>query len=81
MSLYTEVRHPRTLDRRTADSGLADESNGRNERLAAWITAKIGSMWTVYICLAVTVIWVLLASRQVLGFDPCSSWATWPSSC
>ncbi len=70
MSLYTEVRHPRTRDHRTVDSGPADESNGRNERLAAWITAKIGSMWTVYICLAVTVIWMLLASRQVLGFDP-----------
>ena len=68
-SLY---RGPASSDTRSPDrrSGPADESNGRNERLAAWITAKIGSMWTVYICLAVTVIWMLLASRQVLGFDP-----------
>lgn len=27
-------------------------------------------MWTVYLCLAVTLLWMLLASRQVLGFDP-----------
>ncbi len=27
-------------------------------------------MWTVYICLALTVIWMVLGSRQVLGFDP-----------
>jgi uncharacterized membrane protein len=70
MSLYTEIRHPRAHARRSLDPGRADEQAGFNERLAAWITARIGSMWTVYICLAVTVVWMLLGSRQVLGFDP-----------
>jgi uncharacterized membrane protein len=70
MSLYTEVRHPRAHARRNADPAQAGERAGFNERLAAWITVRIGSMWTVYICLAVTLIWMAVASRQVLGFDP-----------
>jgi len=70
MSLYTEIRHPRAHARRSQDPARADEQAGFNERLAAWITARIGSMWTVYICSAVTVIWMLLGSRLVFGFDP-----------
>jgi uncharacterized membrane protein len=70
MSLYTEIRHPRAHARLSQDPARADEQAGGNERLAAWITARIGSMWTVYLCLAVTVIWMLLGSRQVFGFDP-----------
>jgi uncharacterized membrane protein len=70
MSLYTEVRHPRAHAMRSQDPGRADETGGFNDRLAAWITARIGSMWTVYIAVAVTVIWMVLGSRGVLGFDP-----------
>jgi uncharacterized membrane protein len=70
MSLYTEVRHPRAHARRAREPGQGDGPTGFNERLAAWITAKIGSMWTVYICSAVTVVWAVLGARQVLGFDP-----------
>ncbi len=70
MSLYTETRHPRAHARRNSDPGQAEDRAGFNERLAAWITARIGSMWTVYICLVVTVAWMVLASRPVLGFDP-----------
>jgi uncharacterized membrane protein len=70
MSLYTEIRHPRAHARRAVDPGQADKPSGFNERLAAWITTRIGSMWTVYICSAVTVIWAVLGARQVLGFDP-----------
>jgi uncharacterized membrane protein len=71
MSLYTTVRHPRAHARRGHDppGGLGGPA-GFNERLAAWITARIGSMWTVYICSAVTVIWMTLGARPVLGFDP-----------
>ncbi len=73
MSLYTESRHPRAHARRAKDPAQGDDSTGPagfNERLAAWITARIGSMWTVYVCSAVTVIWMVLGARQVLGFDP-----------
>ena len=27
-------------------------------------------MWTVYLCAAGTAVWMLLGSRQLLGFDP-----------
>jgi hypothetical protein len=86
MSLYTEIRHPRAHARRARDPAHGDGPAGFNERLAAWITTRIGSMWTVYICAAVTLIWMLLGARQLIGFDPtrirsCSSSAMWPSSC
>jgi uncharacterized membrane protein len=70
MSLYTAVRHPRAHARRGQDPGKIDDPTGVNERLGAWITARIGSMWTVYICSAITVLWMVLGARQVLGFDP-----------
>jgi uncharacterized membrane protein len=69
MSLYTESRHPRAHARRDADPAYTEPATF-NERIAARITASIGSMWTVYTCLAITLIWMLLASRHVLGFDP-----------
>jgi uncharacterized membrane protein len=70
MSLYTEIRHPRAHARRARDPAHGDGPAGFNERLAAWITTRIGSMWTVYICAAVTLIWMLLGARQLIGFDP-----------
>jgi len=71
MSLYTEVRHPVADARQSQDPDQFATGYTRfNARVAAWITARIGSMWTVYICLAITVIWMVLGSRQVLGFDP-----------
>jgi len=71
MPLYTVVRHPRVHARaRHGPAQTSDERVGFNGALAAWITAKIGSMWTVYVCAAVTAIWMLLGSRQLLGFDP-----------
>jgi uncharacterized membrane protein len=70
MSLYTVVRHPRAHARRTIGGQPPEGYSGFNARLAAWITARVGSMWTVYICVAITVIWMVLGARQVLGFDP-----------
>jgi len=71
MTLYTVMRHPHVHVRRhRGPATTGDEHVGINGRLAAWITATIGSMWTVYICAAITVIWMILGSREVLGFDP-----------
>jgi uncharacterized membrane protein len=71
MSLYTELRHPGADIGQTQDPDPFSTAYTRfNARVAAWVTARIGSMWTVYICLAVTAIWMVLGSRQVLGFDP-----------
>jgi uncharacterized membrane protein len=71
MTLYSVVRHPSVHIRHHRHPAKADgEQAGFNDRLAAWITAKVGSMWTVYACSAITVIWMVLGSRAVLGFDP-----------
>jgi uncharacterized membrane protein len=71
MSLYTVIRHPHVHTRRERHpSRLADAQTGFNGELAAWITTRIGSMWTVYVCLLITAIWMVLGAKQVLGFDP-----------
>jgi uncharacterized membrane protein len=71
MSLYTVIRHPRVHFRRHAGPARStDEHVGVNGRIAAWITGKIGSMWTVYGCVAVAAGWMLLGSPRLLGFDP-----------
>ncbi len=71
MTLYTVVRHPRAHLRHTRHPARVSAARtGFNDRLAAWITAKIGSMWTVYVCTAITVIWMVLGARELLGFDP-----------
>jgi uncharacterized membrane protein len=71
MTLYNAIRHPHVHIRHAHHPAKAGgEETGLNARLAAWITAKIGSMWTVYACSAITVIWMALGSRALLGFDP-----------
>jgi uncharacterized membrane protein len=71
MTLYSVVRHPRAHVPRPAHPALPTaRQTGFNDRLAAWITAKIGSMWTVYACSAIAVTWMVLGARDVLGFDP-----------
>lgn len=69
MTLYSAIRHPHVHIRHHRHPAKADGPAGLNDRLAAWITTKVGSMWTVYICLAITLIWMVLGSRAVLGFD------------
>jgi uncharacterized membrane protein len=71
MTLYRVVRHPRVhLRHHRHPAHHTAGQTGINDRLAAWITAKIGSMWTVYACSAITVIWMVLGAKAVLGFDP-----------
>jgi uncharacterized membrane protein len=71
VSLYTVVRHPRVhLRRHHGPTRLEHEHIGVNGRLAAWITSRIGSIWTVYLCAGCTAVWMLLGSRVMLGFDP-----------
>jgi uncharacterized membrane protein len=71
MSLYTVARHPRVhLRRHHGPARLEHEHVGLNGTMAAWITRRIGSMWTVYVCVAFTAGWMVLGSRRLLGFDP-----------
>jgi uncharacterized membrane protein len=71
MSLYTAARHPRVRVRRhRGPARVEHEHIGVNGRLAAWITRRIGSMWTVYACTTASAAWMLLGSRRAFGFDP-----------
>jgi uncharacterized membrane protein len=71
MTLYNVIRHHRVHARKHhGPARTENEHVGFNGQVAAWITAKVGSMWTVYICSAVAAIWMLLGSRALLGFDP-----------
>jgi uncharacterized membrane protein len=65
------MRHPRVhLRFRHGHPRTEHEYAGFNGRLAAWITRRVGSMWTCYACVAITAAWMLLGSRPLLGFDP-----------
>ncbi|ACU75950.1 hypothetical protein Caci_7120 [Catenulispora acidiphila DSM 44928] len=71
VSLYTSMRHPHVHMRlRHGHARVEHEFAGAGGRLAAWITRRLGSMWTVYVCVALTMAWILLGSRTFLGFDP-----------
>ena len=65
------MRHPHVHTRlRHGHPQIGHEYAGASGRLAAWITRRLGSMGTVYACVALTVAWMLLGSRALLGFDP-----------
>jgi uncharacterized membrane protein len=71
MSLYTAIRHPHSHRRRKhGPVRLEREHIGFNGRLAAWITARVGSMATVYLCAGGSATWMILGSRGLYGFDP-----------
>lgn len=71
MSLYTAIRHPHTHRRRHhGPVRVEHEHVGFNGTVAAWITRKVGSMTTVYVCVAATAGWMLLGSKPFFGFDP-----------
>ena len=49
MSLYTVIRHPHVHRRRhRGPEHSTREHVGVNGRIAAWVTRRVGSMWTVY---------------------------------
>jgi uncharacterized membrane protein len=71
MSLYTVIRHPRVrLRHHHGHAHTGQDYVGFNGRLAAWITGRVGSMWTVYGCVVITALWMMLGSKNALGFDP-----------
>jgi uncharacterized membrane protein len=40
------------------------------DRVAAWMTRRLGSMVTVYLTVGLSAIWMVLGARAVFGFDP-----------
>jgi len=71
MSLYTVIRHPHVHRRRHHGPVRSEHEHvGVNGRIAAWVTRRIGSMWTVYSFAAFTSVWMILGSGSLYGFDP-----------
>jgi uncharacterized membrane protein len=71
MSLYTVIRHPHVRRRRHHGPVRAEHEHvGVNGRIAAWVTRRVGSMWTVYAFAAFTSVWTILGSRSMYAFDP-----------
>ncbi|MBR7837008.1 DUF1003 domain-containing protein [Actinospica durhamensis] len=71
MSLYTVIRHPHVHRRRRHGPVRAEHEHvGVNGRIAAWVTRRVGSMWTVYTFAAFTSVWMILGSPAGYGFDP-----------
>ncbi len=54
----------------TAEVTEGTEPRSVGDRLAAWTTRRLGSMVTVYLTVALSVLWMVLGARSVLGFDP-----------
>jgi len=53
-----------------APASVADQYIGRNGRIAAWLTQRVGSMWAFYGATIVQFGWMGLALAGVLKFDP-----------
>jgi len=71
VSLYTSVRHARVhLRHHHGPACLHHEHIGLNGRIAAWTTRKVGSMWTVYLFVLFSAVWMVLGSADFLAFDP-----------
>jgi uncharacterized membrane protein len=65
--------HPQTESRKlTAPPKVADQHIGFNGRLGAAITRSVGTMWAVYIAIAIQVTWMTLATIGIWEFkkDP-----------
>ncbi|MBF6059427.1 DUF1003 domain-containing protein [Nocardia terpenica] len=55
------VRHP---------PQARDQVVTRNDRIAAWLTERVGSVWAFYLAAGTQVLWILLAVAGVQRFDP-----------
>ncbi|NMO91038.1 DUF1003 domain-containing protein [Actinomycetospora sp. TBRC 11914] len=49
---------------------MTDHRTTGTDRVAAWMTRRLGSMVTVYLTVSLSAVWMVLGARNVLGFDP-----------
>jgi uncharacterized membrane protein len=63
MTTFIHVPHPRVLQRlQRGPARVADEHVGANGRIAALLTAQVGSMWSVYVTVVLVLAWMALAT-------------------
>jgi len=51
-------------------SAVEDVLIGRNGRIAAWLTKRVGSMWAFYAATVFQLGWIVLAALGAIRFDP-----------
>jgi uncharacterized membrane protein len=71
ISLLDSSPHPWIQQHRVQPPPQAtDQAASVNERIAAWLTQRLGSMWAFYISAFTQVAWIGLAEARVQRFDP-----------
>ncbi|MFE3188046.1 DUF1003 domain-containing protein [Nocardia sp. NPDC059240] len=71
LSLLETSPHPWIEQHRVQDPPqAADQAVSLNDRIAAWLTTKLGSVWAFYLAAATQVAWILLAVAGIQHFDP-----------
>ena len=72
MSDFEHTTQQRLLERARKGPAVSDEERiGPNNRIAAWLTARVGSMWVVYFTVSFVLLWMLLGTYGPLRrIDP-----------
>jgi uncharacterized membrane protein len=72
MSDFEHSTQQRLLERARKGPAVRDEEGiGLNGRIAAWLTARVGSMWVVYLTVGFVLLWMLLGTYGSLRrLDP-----------
>jgi uncharacterized membrane protein len=47
-----------------------DQAISVNDRIAAWLTQRLGSVWGFYLAAGTQAIWIVLAEAGIQRFDP-----------
>ncbi|GAC1357775.1 MAG: hypothetical protein NVSMB42_16850 [Herpetosiphon sp.] len=71
ISLFESQPHPWIADRKvTPPPNVEEQYVGRNGRIAAWITRRVGTMWAFYIATVFQFGWIGLSLAGLISFDP-----------
>ncbi len=63
MSDFEHTTQQRLLERARKGPAVSYEDRlGPNRRIAAWLTARVGSMWVVYFTISFVLVWMLLGA-------------------
>jgi uncharacterized membrane protein len=71
LSLLESSPHPWIEQHHVKDPPRAtDHTATPNDRIAAWLTLRLGSVWAFYLAVGTQVVWILLAESGIQRFDP-----------
>ncbi len=70
LSLLESSAHPWIEQHRVRHPPLArDQAITFNDRIAAWLTMRLGSVWAFYLAAGTQVVWIALAAAGIQRFD------------